>query len=548
MIVLRWLWFLLKVLWVALLYAAKGLAFVTRAARTDFRTQGALGTARWATAWEKFSYGVYRGVGPVVGKGSFGRLMRFNRDGIVQVFASQGAGKGLGIVVPTLLDYPGSMVVTDVKGENYAITARHRDKLGRVVMLNPSQLARSDRFNPMDTIRVGSDQESDDARALARLMVTRDSADGHWADKSTAMLTALILHALHEQDEVKRTLAHVCKLSVGGPNVMRQRLVDIAEGSPSALAQTVAQGFLGTMGEDGKPNPEFASVLSDLQKATEPWAEGTPAGTLSSESTFQLEDLNKPDIMTLYLCVDEEKLDSYARWLRVMTGCTLNAIMRSKRTQRPKHKVLLLLDEARALGRLDPLVNASGFLRTYCMPVLIWQNMLQVRAIYGHQAGEFLANASCRVYFGITDNETAFQISQLCGQTGVRTQSQGVSQASDAWVKENRSQGENDGGYWLIDPSEVQRLPDTTCIVKMRHVPFPMLTTRATYFRRLRWLGRFDRWTPDAPAPVTAPNPARPPGPPLAPSHAPTPPPGAYASAPPPAARSASPPAGEARW
>jgi hypothetical protein len=92
MIVLRWLFFFLKVLWVVLVYAGKGLSLVLRAARTDFRTQGALGTARWATAWEKFSYGVYRGVGPVVGTGSFGRLMRFNRDGIVQVFASPGAG------------------------------------------------------------------------------------------------------------------------------------------------------------------------------------------------------------------------------------------------------------------------------------------------------------------------------------------------------------------------------------------------------------------------------------------------------------------------
>jgi type IV secretion system protein VirD4 len=544
MIVLRWLWFLLKVCWVALLYAAKGLAFVVKAAATDFRSQGALGTARWATAWERFTYGVYRGVGPVIGKGSFGRLMRFNRDGIVHVFAAPGAGKGVGIVVPTLLDYPGSIVVSDVKGENYAITARHRSTRGRVLMLNPADLARSARFNPLDTIRVGTDQESDDAKALATLMVTRDSADKHWADKSTALLTALILHALHDRDPVKRTLAQVCKLSVGGREVLRQRIADIAEASPSPLAQIVALGFLGTMGDDDKAMPEFASVLSDLQKATEPWAEGTPTGTLSASSTFHLEELNRPEVMTLYLCVDEEKLDSYARWLRVMTGCTLNALMRSKRTGRPRHKVVLLLDEARALGRLDPLVNAIGFLRTYCTPVLIWQNMPQARAVYGHQAAEFLANASCRVFFGIADNDTAHQVSLMCGQTPVRTQSQGVSQQSDAWVKENRSQGESDSSYWLIDPSEVQRLPESTVIVKMRHVPHPMLVTRATYFRRLRWLGRYDRWEPGALAPVAAQAPAPPPVPP----RGPIPPPGGRGASPPPAVRREAPRADGARW
>ena len=100
MILLRWIGFLLKVLWVVTLSLAKGLALVVRAAATDFRSQGALGTARWATRWEKFTHRVYGGVGPVVGKGSFGRLMRFNKDGIVHVFASPGAGKGLGVVVP----------------------------------------------------------------------------------------------------------------------------------------------------------------------------------------------------------------------------------------------------------------------------------------------------------------------------------------------------------------------------------------------------------------------------------------------------------------
>lgn len=548
MFVLNALGFVLKysllATWWVLVQAGKLLALTVKVARADFRTQGALGTARWATAWEKLTYGVYRGTGPVVGKGAFGRLMRFNKDGIVHVFASPGSGKGLGVVVPTLLDYPGSMVVTDVKGENYAITARDRSKRGNVLMLNPSDLAHSARFNPMDTIRVGTDQESDDAKALATLMVTRDSGDQHWADKSTALLSALILHALHDPDEVKRTLAQVCKLSVGGAETMIDRLTDIAETSPSPLAQTVAMGFLGTMGSAKKPMPEFASVLSDLQKATEPWAEGTPTGTLSSRSTFRLEDLNNPDVVTtLYLCVDEEKLAAYARWLRVMTGCTLNAIMRSKRTGRPKHKVMLLLDEARALGRLDPLVNAIGFLRTYCTPVLIWQNVAQVRAVYGEQSAEFMANASCRVFFGITDNDTAWQISQMCGQTPIRTQSQGVSQPADAWLKENRSQGENDGGYWLIDASEVQRLPDTTCIVKMRHVPFPMLTTRVTYFRQLRWTGHYDRWTPDAPAPVLVQRPVLPPAPPPGASRRPDVPDAIL----PPAGRRAPPPTDAAR-
>jgi len=521
---------LLRGLGIALLGLGKGLAWLckalVRAWSQDYRAQGVFGTARWANGREQWWAGVYGGVGPVIGQTALGRLVRFNMDGIVQVFASPGSGKGVGIVVPTLLTYPGSMVVTDVKGENYAITARYRSKLGRVLMLNPSDLARSARFNPLDTIRKGTDQESDDAAALAALMVIKDSAEGHWADKSTALLTAFILHALHDPDPVKRTLAHVCKLSVGGQEVIAQRVTEIAENSPSALAQTVAQGFLGTMGDDKGFKPEFSSVLSDLQKATKPWAEGTPTGFLSASSTFSLEDLNAPDITTLYFCLDEEKLSTYRRWLRVMTGCTLNAIMRQKRTQRPRHKVMLLLDEARALGRLDPFVDAVAFLRTYCTPVLIWQNVAQLNATYGEQGPEFLANATCRVFFGVEDQATAQLVAEMCGQKSVRSHSQGVSQHSDAWLRENRSHNESESGYYLIDPAEVQRLPSTKLLVKMRHVPYPMRLHRVTYHARLAWWGRYDCWAPDVAAPVpvskTELPPARPPVPPHAPGSGPS--------------------------
>lgn len=519
MVTLRFLWALLatifKVSWWLVLRLADLVTLIVRAARTDFRSQGALGTARWATGWELFRAGVYRGAGPVVGKGSWGRLMRFNTDGVVQVFASTGSGKGLGVVIPTLLDYPGSMVVTDVKGENFAITARARAKRGKVVMLNPSNLTASDRFNPLDLIRKGTAEEADDARMLADLMILRDSADGHWSDKSTSVLAMLILHAVHDPNPDNRTLAHVRKLSVGTPEVMRERLADIARDAAASLASSIAMGFQGTIGNDGGQHPEFASILSDLHKATEPWTEGTPAGRLSSHSTFSLEELNGQDTVTIFLCVDEEKLRTYRRWLRVMAGLTMAAIMRGKYAARPKHKPLLLLDEVRMLGYLDVLAESAGLLRAYCTPVLIWQNMPQVRSVYGQGADAFLANASCRVFFGIADNDTAHQVSQICGQTQVEVRSAGTSQASDAWLRENRSQGESEGGYWLIDPSEVQRLGVDEVIVKMRHVKYPIFTRRLDYRHVIRWAGRWDHWAGNTPPKKAKTRPPAPPSDPM---------------------------------
>lgn len=539
MILLEWLWFLVRVLCRTLLAVVRGSIRLLGRPAYDFRAMGALGSARWASRWELFRAGVYRGKGPIVGRSRLGKLMRFNRDGVVHVFGAPGAGKGIGIVVPTLLDYPGSMVVTDVKGENYAITARHRASRGKVVMLNPSDLARSARFNPMDSIRRGTDHEQDDARALAELMIVRDSADGHWAAKSTALLTILILDTLNEPDPVNRTLATVAKKSVGEFETLVDRVRTIALTSRSPLARHNALAFLGTMQhEEGKQAPEFTSVLSDMHKATEVWVEGTPAGRLSAESTFRLEELNGATPLTLYFCIDEEKLRTYARWVRVMTGLTLNAIMRAKYSGRPRHKVLLLLDEARMLGRLDVLSDNIGLLRTYCTPVLIWQNMPQVRAVYGAAEAEaMLGNASCRVFLGVADNETAMEVSRACGQAPITTRSTGVSQASDAWLKENRSLNQSDGGYWLVDPAEVQRVPPDRVIIKMRDVPNPIFTGRMDYRKRARWRLRWDRWAPrrDQAPPVPTVAPARPPAPPLREMQGgigdlPPPPPGRYAS------------------
>ncbi len=137
-----------------------------------------MGSARFATKWKMFLAGVTRGSGPIVGRAR-GKLLRFNKDGMIIVFAPMGAGKGVGIVIPNLLSYRGSIVCTDIKGENHAITQRHRRKLGFVYVLNTARPEHSDRFNPLDTIRVGTRHEKDDAEALAKLLIVPDGQEGH---------------------------------------------------------------------------------------------------------------------------------------------------------------------------------------------------------------------------------------------------------------------------------------------------------------------------------------------------------------------------------
>lgn len=449
------------------------------------------GTARWASSLEQLWAGILGRPGLVLGRGAFRRMIRFSRDGLVMVFANTGAGKGLGIVVPNLLDYPGSMVVTDPKGENYAITAAYRRTIGPVRMLNPLDVAASDRFNPMDVIRRGTPTETDDAAGLARLLVRPDAREAHWDDKAVSTLKCFILHTLAEPAET-RTLAHVRTLSVGSPETFIATLEEIAEDSASMAAREIASGILTSARNEQGFTPEFSSVLSNVQKATEPWGASTPSGLMASYSTFALDEL-VDSVSTIYFCVPEEFLDDYGRWMRVMVGCVLKALTRQKE-RAPKHKVVLLLDEVRVLGRLDQLEKQAGLLRAYCTPVLIWQNLPQIYAEYGDGAEAFLATSTCRVFFGVEDNNTAHYVANMIGNTTTYSRSSGTSQSSDAMLEHNHQRGKAEGGYWLLDPAEIQRLPVTRMIIRMRGLAFPILAGRLDYRRIGLWKGRWGSW------------------------------------------------------
>src|SRR5205814_4611648 len=98
-------------------------------------------------------------------------------DGHLMTVAPTGAGKGVGLIIPALLTYPGSVIVTDIKGENYQVTARYRRALGQqVVVLDPFGLVaardKADRLNPFDLFKLpGSDVESDAEMIAAQLAV-----------------------------------------------------------------------------------------------------------------------------------------------------------------------------------------------------------------------------------------------------------------------------------------------------------------------------------------------------------------------------------------
>lgn len=494
----RKLLWLVQATWLVVGAALQTTAYLMRLLHTlhrwgGFSPGGALGSARFATGWELLWAGVRRGNGPIVGRK--GRsFLRFNKDGMITVFAPMGAGKGVGVVIPNLLDYRGSIVCTDIKGENSAITRRRREQLGTVRILDTTNPATSDHFNPLDLIRTGSFHERDDAEALARLMIIPDEKTSHWDAKTEGLLACLILHVVRFEPE-RRNLSEVRSLSTLPPESLKELLLEISTSGPRAAAE-IAASFLAMDGSE-----EFRSILSNTEKATRVWTAGGPAGEISRYSNCDLAKLVQ-QTKTIYLVVDEEKLDIYAGFLRVMVGSVINALTRAKHLPRPKHKVLLLLDEAAALGNLEPLERGVGYLRAYCTPLLVFQDMSQLRAIY-RRAGSFLANATCKVFFNVADLDAARFVSEIIGQTTSLSRNAGTSHTNLDLLRQHHSLGQSETGRWLLDPSEVMRLPGRRAIVIYRSdiLRHPVLASKVNYrsWCNLRWRGKFDSW-PATPA------------------------------------------------
>ena len=126
----------------------------------------------------------------------------------VMAFAPTRSGKGVGLVVPTLLTWPHSAVIHDIKGENWQLTAGWRSKFSHCLCFNPTD-PRSARHNPLLEVRRGS-HEVRDVQNIADILVDPEGAlerRNHWEKTSHSLLVGAILHVLYaeaRQDPARR--------------------------------------------------------------------------------------------------------------------------------------------------------------------------------------------------------------------------------------------------------------------------------------------------------------------------------------------------------
>lgn len=331
-------------------------------------------------------------------------------SGHLITIAPTGAGKGIGSVIPTLLRYPGPVVVIDPKGENYAVTARRREELGnKVVLLDPFNITgdESANLNPLDMIDGATSQGVEDAMMLAEMIVPMGSTIGNdrfWNDRARSLIFGLILHCAVGRPPVLRNLGEVRYLLNQSDTDMKFTVQEMQRSKSNFVKQ--AAGVIDTAADK-----VAASIISTAQSEID-FLIGDNVNLATSGTGFDMNAITRGDPLSIFIVIPPDKLEPYGKLLRVWIG-TLFSLMFRRRSQ-PPSRTLLILDEAAQLGEMPQLRQAITLLRGYGIQTWsFWQDMSQLQRLYP-QDWETMYN-NCRVHqmFGITTLHMARSICAL---------------------------------------------------------------------------------------------------------------------------------------
>ena len=437
------------------------------------------GSARWAVPSEIRTAGLTAPDGVVLGR--FERsYLRHDGPEHVLCFAPTRSGKGVGLVVPTLLTWPGSCIVHDIKGENWTLTSGFRARHGRVLLFDPTN-TKSAAYNPLLEVRRG-EWEVRDVQNVADVLVDPEGSlerRNHWEKTSHALLVGAILHVLYA--EPNKTLAGVAGF-----------LSDPRRPIETTLRAMMTTAHLGEAG----PHPVIASAARELLNKSENERSGVLSTAISflglyrdpvvakvtSRCDWRIRDLVESDRpATLYLVVPPSDISRTKPLVRLILNQIGRRLTEDLHAKGRRHRLLLMLDEFPALGRLDFFESALAFMAGYGLKsFLIAQSLNQIERAYG-QNNSILDNCHVRVSFATNDERTAKRVSDALGTaTEMRAMKNYAGHRLSPWLG-HLMVSRQETARPLLTPGEVMQLPPTDELVLVSGVP-PIRTKKARYF------------------------------------------------------------------
>jgi type IV secretion system protein VirD4 len=452
--------------------------FIFRAPLMDFRPfkvkETIHGDAKWASEKEVRKANLRSKKGMLLGvyKGKY-----LVADGYQHtlLFAPTGSGKGVGFVIPNLLFWEDSVVVHDIKLENYELTSGYRqEKMGQKTYLwNPaSPDGLSHCYNPLDWVSAKPGQMVDDVQKIAGLLLPEQE---FWQNEARSLFLGVVLYLLAVPEKIK---------SFG--EVVRTLRSDDVVYNLAVVLDTIGKeihpvAYMNIASFLQKADKERSGVISTLNSSLELWANPLIDAT-TAKSDFDFNVIKKSPT-TIYVGLTPDNIQRLAPLMQIFYQQASSIMTRHMPHPDEKVGVMMMMDEFPTLGDMEQFKTGIAYFRGYLVRLfLIVQDTEQLKGIYEESGmNSFLSNSTYRVTFAANNIETANLISQLVGNKTVKQ----VSRNTPVFLDLNpasRSKHVSEAVRALLLPQEVIGLPRDEQIILIESTP-PIKTKKIFYYK-----------------------------------------------------------------
>lgn len=448
------------------------------------------GKARFATAAEVRKAGFLERTSNSLVVGRYrGKYLYYAGQQFALLAAPTRSGKGVGIVIPNLLSYGESIVVLDIKQENFKLTSGFRAKHDhKVYLFNPfAEDGRTHRWNPLTYISLDKRARVSDVMSIALMLypVHPDGRDQFWKNQAQNVFVALVLYLLELRDcqsdldcppdlLTPVSIGAVVKLATSDGISLREHLQTLSQDYFLGVeARTAFGGLLGNNDE------VFASVMATFKEPLLPWLNPVVDAATSADD-FSLADVRKKK-MTIYIGILPNKLADAKLIVSLFFSQLINENTRQLPQENPelKYQCVLMMDEFTSLGRVEILAKALSYIAGYNLRLVpIVQSVAQLDATYGKEDSRtMITNHALQILFTPRAQSDANEYSEMLGFESVDKTTRTVGKAS---AQNSRSISAEKRALML--PQELKAMSTDKQIIVYEGMRSPIMCEKIRYY------------------------------------------------------------------